>query len=467
MMKPIILALVLVATGFFAARLGWPWLIVVVALGWALFSSLLLKDSPNRNKIVFFSSMFAFEALLIAWGFRWSLEQIKLAQISDGSVGQAYQLAAGTSTLQDFWSIVVGLMIAAILFGLVFALFALGDLLPKGRPKGTPNSDPFLRSMRRTMGLVPARWVVKNGEITTIKAGKKAQEPLMGPGEIEVQRGHAVILEQEGLIKRILPAGVHWIQSRERMAMVVPLYGRVDKVLVRNAGTLDGLQIEELEITIFHKTLSDDATPQNGDDKFRFNEDILRDKVWSASGKTWEAGVTGVTEREARSIIADYEMEQLLTLTSDEREKFKTQIQEKINKVTQDFMGVTVTVTGVGTVSLPDLAAEKLMAHWTAEKDRAVALEQAMQQNEIMVEAATARRDAFVLLFEAMNDALEKRPDVKDLVAMSFVERMERVEGEPPSGANQDLEALSKLYVIEALKSLTGRPVSHEETADA
>jgi hypothetical protein len=153
-------------------------------------------------------------------------------------------------------------------------------------------------------------------------------------------------------------------------------------------------------------------------------------------------------------------------MNTEAREQFRARIQERINQVTDEFMGVTVTVTGVGTVNVPDLAAEKLMARWTTAQDRAMAREQAAQQNEIMMDAAKARKEAFDTLVGAMNDWLERGLDVKDLVAMSFVERMERIEGEPPSGANQDLEALSKLYVIEALKAITGRQTPPEGAAE-
>ncbi len=328
------------------------------------------------------------------------------------------------------------------------------------------SKDSYSIAMRRALGLVPAKWLVQNGELITIKAPKPPQQPKAGPGEIAVQRGHAVILEKDGAVSNVLPAGVRWVQQEERIAMVVPLYGSADKVLIRNAATQDGLQIEDLEIMIFHKVSGDFADSQIEDEKSRFNEHILRNRVWSPSGKTWEAGVRGVTERETRSVIASYEMEHLLTLTSDEREAFKQEIQQRINTVTQEFMGVRVTVTGIGTINVPDIAAEKLMARWTAEKDRTIAWDQAMQHNRIMVETATARRDAFTMLFDAMNDALEKHPEATDLVTMSFVERMERVEGDAPSSANQDLEALGKLYVIEALKNLTGRQSTQKGTAN-
>lgn len=81
-------------------------------------------------------------------------------------------------------------------------------------------------------------------------------------------------------------------------------------------------------------------------------------------------------------------MEQFVTMDPSERDKFKTDLAAKVNTVTGEFLGVTVTITGLGTIDVPDLAAEKLMASWTAEKDRAVALSNAEQQNRILMSTA-------------------------------------------------------------------------------
>lgn len=466
-MLRVLLLILLIPIGFVAVRVGWPWAIAVITLTVAFYGLLLLKDAPGKTRVVFLTSAFVLQALAIAWGIRWTLQQVELVLAQTDAIWPVFQVFAGSDLLQNFWAIVGGVVAAAIMFGLLFALAAMANATRLGQPKSKSTDDTFVRSMRRALGLVPARWVVREGKVTTTKAPKPPQQPTTGPGEMEVQQGHAVILEHEGVISRVLPAGIHWVQSQERIAMVVPLYGRVEKVSIRNAVTHDGLQIEDIEITIFHKVQAPSIDEKNATEQFPFDETALRNKVWSASGNTWENGVKGVTEREVRNVIADYDMEAFLRLSSAQRDQFKQQLKTRINEVTEKLMGISVTVTGIGTVNVPDLAAEKLMARWTTAQDRAMAREQATQQNEIMMDAAKARKEAFDTLVGAMNDWLERGLDVKDLVAMSFVERMERIEAEPPSGANQDLEALSKLYVIEALKAITGKQASAEGTAEA
>jgi regulator of protease activity HflC (stomatin/prohibitin superfamily) len=465
-MLRVLLLILLIPIGFVAVRVGWPWAIAVITVTVAFYGLYFLKDAPGKTRVVFFLSAFVLQALAIAWGIRWTLQQVELAVAQDDISRPVFEGIAGSDLLQNFWAIVGGVVAAAIMFGLLFALAAMANATRHAPQEGQSRDNIYARSLRRALGLVPAEWVARDGKIVTTKAPKPPQQPLMGPGEIEVQRGHAIILEKEGVVTDVLPAGVHWVQSQERIAMLVPLYGGSEKVLIRNASTKDGLQIEDLEISVFHKVNGDGADPKIVDDKSRFNDSVLRNKVWSASGSSWAGGITAVAERQARDVIAGYDMDQLVTMNTEAREQFRTKIQERINQVTDEFMGVTVTVTGVGTVNVPDLAAEKLMARWTTAQDRAMAREQAAQQNEIMMDAAKARKEAFDTLVGAMNDWLERGLDVKDLVAMSFVERMERIEGEPPSGANQDLEALSKLYVIEALKAITGRQTPPEGAAE-
>ncbi|HRI57218.1 MAG TPA: SPFH domain-containing protein [Anaerolineae bacterium] len=458
-MLRLILLVLLVVLGFLAVRVGWPWLILVISLAVALAAFVLLERSPSRLKITFVLSAYVFQALLLAWGLLWSLQRVAASLTAGQGMEPAYRLAVGSPALQTFWALIAGFFIAALLFAL-----PLGWMAEHSRRAAhgdqARNKSPSA-NLHRALGTIPAKWLVRDGQLITLKAAKPPRSPTTGPGEVEVQRGHALVLEKEGLIADILPAGVHWVNDQERLAMVVPLYGRSDRVTVRHATTGDGLQIADLEIMVFHKLHTDDATDQFGDDKFKFNKDIVQQKVWSAAGSTWEAAVRGITEREARGLIAGYTMEQFVTMNPSERDKFKTDLAAKVNTVTGEFLGVTVTITGLGTIDVPDLAAEKLMASWTAKKDRAVALSNAEQQNRILMSTAEARKEAFLSLAQAMTSILDSHHSAGDLVTMSFVERMERVEdGVSASNPNQELETLGKLYAIEALKSLAGRPAS-------
>lgn len=462
-MLRLILLFLSVVIIFLVIQVGWPGLIPILAVATAIYAFVFLKDAPGRIPLTILATAYVLQALLLAWGLLWTLQQIEAALTVDQEVEPVFGLLAGSDGLQNFWALLGGFLFAAIPFGLL-----LGLAMQRNRRAAnvhgdqTRNKSPSA-TLHRVLGTIPAKWLVRDGQLITIKAAKPPRSPTTGPGEVEVQRGHALILEKEGLITDILPAGVHWVNDQERLAMVVPLYGQSGRVTVRNATTKDGLQIADLEIMVFHKLHTDDATEQSGDDKFKFNKDIVQAKVWSASGNTWEAGVSGITEREARGLIAGYTMEEFATMNSAQRDTFRTALAGKVNAVTNEFLGVNVTITGLGVIDVPDLAAEKLMASWTAEKDRAVARANAEQQNHILVSTAEARKEAFFTLAQAMISILDDHHSAGDLMTMSLVEQMERVEsGDSAGNPNLELETLGKLYAIEALKSLAGRQAAHD-----
>lgn len=455
-MARLLLLVLLAPIGFAVMRLGWPWAIAILTIATALYAFVLLKNAPGRVKLTFLLSAFAMQALLIAWGLQWSLGRLALNLAESNGVAAAYQYVAGPDVLRNFWAIVGGLTVAAGLFGLL-----LGSSYLQNRKQATRNNS-LSRTVHYALGTTPARWQAQSGQLTTLKAPKAPHHAMTGPGEVDVQRGHALVLERQGVVTEVLPAGLHWVHDQERLSMLVPLYGQGDRVVVRDATTKDGLQIADLELAVFHKVYSDDATPRIGDDKFGYNDDIIRNRIWSASGATWEAAVRAVTERQARDLIAGYTMEELVALDSAARETFKERLRVKINQVTESHMGISVSITGIGTINAPDLAAEKLMASWCAAKDREMALAQARNQRRIIMQMAMARSNSLRRLADAMNEAAETPEKARGLLAMSFVERMERVETETSSSTGQELDAISRLLLVEALKGFTDRTVAHE-----
>lgn len=442
-MKKLFLLIMPLPLGFLAALVGWPWLIVVVSLAVAGYGYLLLKEFPIWRPAVVYSTFFVAEALFIGWVAFRILQSINPDALSPQALPW-YQLVLGTDLLKRYWAAVAGVIGATILLAVVVLPITWARVPALGKMKGQTRMGVFLRALRRTLGLVPAEWKVREGTITTIKSPQAPHDPLTGPGEVEVQQGNVVLVEQSGAVTRVLATGVHAIGYDERLGMVIPLYGRADVVEIDNIVTHDGLIIERVELTIFHKVNAGDADDQTENDLFPYCETVLREQIWSASGKDWREGVKAVTGREARNLISDYTLEEFLTLTSADRNEFKKLLEPRVNAVTKNLMGVGVTVTGIGIIRLPAKAVEKLTERWTAEKD-----------HEIGTETALGRRDAFKLLTDAMQEALHEQPGIKDLLVMSFIEQMERTGGEPTTGTSSDLDTLSKLYVLEALKNLS------------
>ena len=253
-MARLLLLILLAPIGFAVIRLGWPWAIAILTIATALYAFVLLKNAPSRLKITFLLSAFVMQALLIAWGLQWSLARLGLNLADSSGVAEAYQYAAGPDALRNFWAIIGGFAVAVGLFGLL-----LGSTYLQNRKQVTRNNS-LSRTMHYALGTTPARWQAQGGQLTTLKAPKAPHHAMTGPGEVDVQRGHALVLEKEGVVTEVLPAGLHWVHDQERLSMLVPLYGQGDRVVVRDATTKDGLQIADLELAVFHKVYSDDAT---------------------------------------------------------------------------------------------------------------------------------------------------------------------------------------------------------------
>lgn len=443
-MRRLFLLLMLLPACLFAAWAGWPWLIVIVPALTAFYGYVFLKDIPGGGRIAFFGTMLIFLTLSTAFILFTVMQDAQPDGAADTAGAVAYDALTGTGLLKLFWAGVCGLTWTAIVFGAVVLALTLLNLPKTGKSAGESKTSVTMRAARRSLGLVPAEWVVREGEITTLKQPKPPHPALTGPGEIEIQLGHAVIMERNGGERRVLPSGVHWVNTDERIAMVVPLYGRADVVSLSDVVTRDGLVMEQLELTIFHKVNPGEPATHQVDSQFPYSEDILLNQIWSAKGADWRDGVKAVTGREARNVISDFTLEQFLTLNSDGRDEFKKALGDRINEVTKKLMGVSVTLTGIGAVKLPAPASQKLTERWTAAQDHAIERE-----------TAAGRKDAFTLLYGAMNDALKEQPDIKDLLVMSFIERMEHTSNEPGGDGGADLDTLGKIYLLEALKSFS------------
>lgn len=443
-MRRLLLLLMLLPACLFAAWAGWPWLIFIVTGLIGFYGYVFLKDIPGGGRIAFFAASLFFLALFAAFMFYRIVQDAKPQDATNTTGAWVYDTLMGTSLLRVFWAGTCGLTWAVLVLGLVALGFTLVKLTKTTKSAEDSKTTVTVRAARRSLGLVPAQWVVREGAITTLKQAKPPYPALTGPGEVEIQLGHAVILEHNGGDRRVLPSGVYWVNPDERIAMVIPLYGRADVVTLSDVVTHDGLVIEELELTVFHKVNPGEPPTHQVDSQFPYSEDVLLNQIWSASGKDWREGVTGVTKREARNVISDLTLEEFLTLNSDGRGAFKQKLESRINDVTKKLMGIGVTLTGIGAVKLPAAASTKLTEHWTAAKD-----------HQIEVVAAEGRRDAFNLLYGAMRDALKEQPTIRDLLVMSFIERMEHDSNEHSSDTSTEVDTLTKIYLLEALKSLS------------
>jgi len=169
-----------------------------------------------------------------------------------------------------------------------------------------------------------------------------------------------VILEQNGRLSRVVGRGITWLESHERVSMVVPLQTRSERVVVEQVVTKDRFWIEELELMVFHKVDQGPEEDQTENGQYPFSENILLTKVWTMSGGDWRGSIKAVSETAARDVVGRYDLEQILPIAGKPRVDFKDALKREINRVVKGFMGVEVVVVDIGKVRVPEEAKRRL-----------------------------------------------------------------------------------------------------------
>lgn len=461
-MKRIALLSIVLVGGFLAARIGWPWLILVATVSVAALSYLLIRDTALGQQLTLVVTLFVSETLIIGWYTYKFLHAVAAELPEEGLPSQAVRFLAGTSLLQGFWATLLGGLVGFLLVALVAGALAMARVPLMASSTQQPAQSVFWRALRRTLGLTPAEWAVSNGELHTVRAVRPGHPANTGPGEVEIQHGHVVVLEQNGKATRVLGPGINRIGYGERISMCPPLYGRSELVTLEHVTTQDGLIIQSLEINVFHRidpdadklaTGSDNGSGDNHSDRkydtqkadpserFSYSENVIREKIWTPSAGDWNGAVISITRREARNLIANDTLENFLTANTAGRKTFKKKLAKAINKVTKG-MGINVIVTGLGAVQLPAPASDKLTEGWMAKKGA-----------QIEADIAVGRRDSFKTMMDALNSGVSLQANAKDLLVMSMIEQMERINGQSGQPSS-DLDMVNRAYLLQMLKNL-------------
>lgn len=426
--------------------------VLFVGLAWSV-----AREAGVGPRPPLYAALFVWIAVAMGVAFLRTLEDLAQAELLPR------QLAAWTgpdapAAARYLVAGVGGLWAAILAIGL---LIGAGTLAAAQRLRPTTDqrgSSLLLRALRRSLGLVPAEWVVRAGKVETVRAPKPPQKDLVGPGELEVQQGHVVVLERDGVITDLKGTGVHWVRPMERIAMCVPLYGRGATVTVNDAETGDGVRVEVLEINVFHKLAADNGQPVVENGGFPFAPAVIKERVWSPSGSDWTDAVVAITRREAIKLIGRHTLSSFLTLLHGDYNAFKAQLEEQINAVTLSHLGVRVSVTGIGKLQLPAAVVQALTEAALWDIQREIEYDRARIEGAITEEVARHRRDAFMLMFGALHDAAQLHPDVGQLLKMALLERLER-EGlggrqREGSGQREDVDSLLKLLALDVLRGL-------------
>jgi regulator of protease activity HflC (stomatin/prohibitin superfamily) len=353
-----------------AVKYGWPYTIIFV-LGYILAFALRLTYLSRRTQVS--TRFLVFLGIFLAFAMTASMI---IGRFFFSANGQAWIEASRiwtfllvTPALKVLWAAVIG-------FGLT-AIVAMLILLPYGysvaqniysqyeQYKGH-EKEAVAAAIGAFLGISRGTWIVSNGQAEARGDPGGSLARFGGPGVLIVQEGHAVILEKSGRLSRVVGRGITWLQAFERISMVVPLSGRAERITVEQVATKDKVLIEEFAVLVFHKIDPGPEDERIQDGQFEYTEQKLFKDVWSPGGDDWRKTVQSIADGAVRDVVGRYDLEELMPMSEESRDRFKEELRQTIDKVTSGALGVQTTSVDIGSMKIPEEARKRLLEKWLA-----------------------------------------------------------------------------------------------------
>jgi hypothetical protein len=236
--------------------------------------------------------------------------------------------------------------------------------------------------------------------------------------------------------------------------MVIPLQTRGEHIIVKQVATKDRLLIEEFEFWVFHKVDPGPEEMRIQSGQFAYNRDIILQKIWAMSGDDWSGAVKALSETAARDVVGRYDLEQIVAIANQFRVDFKEALKQQINRVTKDFMGVDVIAVDVGKIKVPEDAEKRLLEKRVAEWDKGIGTTKAETERIVQVTRAMTRMQTIQAISQGLRQLLGQQATPGDLIAMRFIEYLEKKAEMPDATGEDDIATLLKLQGINSLGAL-------------
>jgi regulator of protease activity HflC (stomatin/prohibitin superfamily) len=448
-MRLVIESFLAVVLLFVLLWLGWPWPILAVPTYLLAFG---LGIPPFSRRIgvsprfIVFLTIFLISATFLSWLIA---EVLFLPEIQKDFISTSPVLGflLHNSSLKIFWSGAIGLIVPLVLVVLLVLPYGLTvgeNMYSQYEQYKGHELDAALSAISALLGVGQSVWIVSNGQAEVRGPAGKGLALFGGPGILIAQEGHAVILEKSGSLSRIVGKGLTWLAPFERISMVIPLFGRSEKVTVEQVITRDHILIDEFEALIFHRIDEGPEEDQIRDGQFAYNETILRRTVWSPGGGDWRGGVRSVGDSAVRDVVGRYDLEQLAPMSENFRVRFKNDLKQAINKVTLDAMGVRVVAVDIGKVKIPDEARRRLMEKWLADWSVRIA----QSEREALIRKGEA--EAVILKVKEVAWAQAQKQVIEEITA-----GLQSI-----NGSGREAVYVIALRTLDAMEKMAGDPAT-------
>ena len=212
------------------------------------------------------------------------------------------------------------------------------------------------------------------------KIGKQVMVAI--PGVLIVEEGHAVVLLRSGQVTRVVGNGITWLQPFERVHMVVYLPSRSENFKVADLTTLDKMILTRIELTISHRLDRGNRTAYSGS-QYSFDPKIILERTWSPKGNDWRDKVKGIGESVLRDVIAQYNFEDIISISGAARLRLVNDLKEQIDQITR-LSGIETTYVGIGLIEISEQAKQALEQKILADLDRQAQMIKAEAEKETL-----------------------------------------------------------------------------------
>ncbi len=259
-----------------------------------------------------------------------------------------------------------------------------------------------------------------------------------GPGLLSVPEGYAAVIERGDSVVRVVGKGTHILGRAEKAILRVHLFPRTLTLDVPELWTRDHFKVEA-QISITHEI---DRGAADGPDRFRFDDNIIREKIWSPlrqANSDWQEAIRTLTKNFTAELVSRYAVEDLVGGAGSGRRALAQAVQTRVTEMMQNE-GVIILNVRVLDVHIPEAVSALLQKKSQADIENRVKLQNAENQTALTLrknEADAVALERMTKLKEEFREKLIRRfaeplsrqdgPLADKEVAKQYIETMERI----------------------------------------
>jgi len=403
-------------------------------------SPFIYRPGPERARLLFFAGIIFELAALIQW---------RLYAPPPAADVEVVAATAGVESAQRLASAGIAFLVAAVSVGFVIAVAAvlvmnldywgLSDA-PNGPPVGAAARRwrAFIRCLHIVLGLSRGTVVLEKGKL--YRPDGQEVDVCVGPCYLDVRDNQVAAIETGGHVGDAVGRGRYWLAGNQRVTGYFSLGLQVISVVIEKVVTRDGMIIDRLELEVIYRMGNGDREQPAGG-PLQFDSHIVTNDLARATIESYKQNVDRVAQSQARAVIGNYDLREIMMLPADARKAMSDQIKDGIAPILRESRFRAV---NIGKIELSPDAVRELTDRWVA----------AMQAETATIRART-QKETTILKGEGHALAFYEVEKIKKNVREELIRQLSMFVFGDTSGTLPVTDDLAKRY-LDAVEALTG-----------